>query len=421
MEKPDPMAETAAMEISEAELLQIASLPRVSIQAFCETPEVAQTVQDASADRRMEKAHLRVQMGGAPAAVEAYRNSPTPNVIIIETDGGRPVLMSCLDKLSDVCDYGTKVIVVGRVNDVLLYRDLMRRGISEYLVAPIQTLDLVRSLSELFRAPDADPLGRIVAFVGAKGGVGSSTIAHNVAWSIARSLEQSTVVADLDLAFGTAGLDFNQDPPQGIADAVFAPDRLDSNLVDRLLTKCTNHLSLLAAPATVDRTYDFQGDAFDNLYEILRNSAPSIVLDVPHCWTGWAKRALIVADEIVVVASPDLANLRNAKNIIDLTRGQRPHDAPPRLVLNQVGMPKRPEIKVSEFAKALDIEPTTVIAFEPQMFGTASNNGQMIAEISASHKLNEHFLTIARQVTGRSEQRAAKRSFNPLARLRKRA
>lgn len=409
------------MEISEAEVVQIASLPRVSIQAFCETPDVAQTVQNAATDRRMEKAHLRVQMGGAPAAVEAYRNSPTPNVIIIETDGGRQVLMSCLDKLADVCDHGTKVIVVGRVNDVLLYRELMRRGISEYLVAPIQTLDLVRALSELFRAPDADPLGRIIAFVGAKGGVGASTIAHNVSWSIARTFDQPTVVADLDLAFGTAGLDFNQDPPQGIADAVFAPDRLDSNLVDRLLTKCTNHLSLLAAPATVDRTYDFQGDAFDGLYDILRGSLPSIVLDVPHCWTAWSKRALIAADEIVVIASPDLANLRNAKNLIDLTRSQRPHDAPPRLVLNQVGMPKRPEIKASEFAKALDVEPTAIIAFEPQLFGTASNNGQMIAEISASHRLNEQFLDIARQVTGRTEQRVAKRSFNPFARLRKRA
>jgi pilus assembly protein CpaE len=421
MSKLDPTADAAGMEISEAEVVQIAALPRVSIQAFCETPEVAKTVEDATTDRRMEKAHLRVQMGGAPAAVEAYRNAPTPNVIIIETDGTRQVLMSCLDKLSDVCDPGTKVIVVGRVNDVLLYRELMRSGISEYLVAPIGALDLVRALSELFRAPDADPLGRIIAFVGAKGGVGSSTIAHNVSWSIARAFDQPTVVADLDMAFGTAGLDFNQDPPQGIADAVFAPDRLDANLVDRLLTKCTNNLSLLAAPATVDRTYDFSGDSFDNLYEILRNSVPGIVLDVPHGWTAWTKRALIAADEIVVVASPDLANLRNAKNMIDLTRQQRPHDAPPRLVLNQVGMPKRPEIKASEFAKALDIEPSAIIAFEPQLFGTASNNGQMIAEISASHKLNEQFLEIARQVTGRAEQRVAKRSFNPLSRLRKRA
>ena len=405
----------------EVEIGQIAPLPRVSIQAFCETSEVAKAVEDASADRRMEKAHLRVQMGGAPAAVEAYRNSPTPNVIIIETDGGRDVLIACLDKLAEVCDFGTKVIVIGRVNDVLLYRELMRRGISEYLVAPIQALELVRALSELFRAPDADPVGRTIAFIGAKGGVGASTVAHNVAWSIAREFDQPTVVADLDLAFGTAGLDFNQDPPQGIADAVFAPDRLDSNLVNRLLAKCTNNLSLLAAPATLDRTYDFHADAFDGLYDILRTNVPYIVLDVPHCWSAWTRRSLTVADEVVIVASPDLANLRNAKNIIDLTRAQRPHDAPPRLVLNQAGMPKRPEIKIAEFAKALDLEPTTVIPFEPQLFGTASNNGQMIAEISASHKINEQFLEIARQVTGRAEARVKKRSMFDLSRLRKRA
>ncbi len=408
-------------DIESAELVQIAPLPRVSIQAFCETPDVAQAVEQAASDRRMEKAHLRVQMGGAPAAVEAYRNAATPNVIIIETDGGRDVLIDCLDRLSEVCDVGTKVIVVGRVNDVLLYRELMRRGVSEYLVAPVPALEVVRSLSELFRAPDADPVGRTIAFVGAKGGAGSSTIAHNVAWTIARAFEQPTVVADLDLAFGTAGLDFNQDPPQGIADAVFAPDRLDSNLVDRLLTKCTQHLSLLAAPATLDRTYDFQADAFDGLYDILRSNLPYTVLDVPHGWTAWSRRALVAADEIVIVASPDLANLRNAKNMLDLLRQQRPHDASPRLVLNQVGVPKRPEIKTTEFAKALDIEPSAAIAFEPQLFGTASNNGQMISEISASHKVNEVFLEIARQVTGRSETRARKRALFDLSRLRKRA
>lgn len=422
MQGLEAITATTTSEAGESGFGQIAPLPRVSIQAFCESPEVAQTVEAAASDRRMEKAHVRVQMGGAPAAVEAYRNSATPNVIVIETDGGREVLIECLDKLAEVCDFGTKVIVVGRVNDVLLYRELIRRGVSEYLVAPFETLELVRALSELFRAPDAEPVGRTIAFIAAKGGAGASTIAHNVSWAIARSFEQPTVVADLDLAFGTAGLDFNQDPPQGIAEAVFAPDRLDSNLVDRLLTKCTQNLSLLAAPATLDRSYDFHSDAFDPLYDILRSNVPFIVLDVPHCWTAWSKRALVVADEIVIVATPDLANLRNSKNIIDLLRGQRPHDSPPRLVLNQAGMPKRPEIKPAEFAKALDVEPIAVVPFDPQLFGTASNNGQMIAEISASHKINELFLDIARQVTGRAETRVKKRSlFDPFARLRKKA
>src|SRR5690606_26930173 len=95
-------------DIESAELVQIAPLPRVSIQAFCETPDVAQAVEQAAADRRMEKAHRRVQAGGAPAAVEAYRNAATPNVIISETDGGRGVLIDCLDRLSEVCDVGTK-------------------------------------------------------------------------------------------------------------------------------------------------------------------------------------------------------------------------------------------------------------------------------------------------------------------------
>ncbi len=402
---------------------QIAPLPRVSIQAFCETADLAESIRATAADRRMERAHVRVQMGGGPAAVEAYRNAPTPNVIIIENDGSREPLIACLDKLSEVCDPGTKVVVIGRVNDVHLYRELMRRGVSEYLVAPIHTLDLVRTLSDLFRAPDAEPVGRTVAFIGAKGGVGSSTICHNVAWTIGRSLDMSTVVADFDLAFGTAGLDFNQDPPQGISEAVFSPDRLDGNLVDRLLSKCTENLSLMAAPATLDRVYDLGSDAFDTLVDILRSNIPCVVMDVPHIWTSWSKRALTNADEIVIVAAPDLANLRNAKNMIDLLRAQRPHDAPPRLVLNQVGMPKRPEIKPAEFMKALDVEASATIAFEPHGFGTASNNGQMIAEVSASHKANESFLEIARTVTGRLESRAQKKTLlDPLvSRFLKRA
>ena len=122
--------------------------------------------------------------------------------------------------------------------------------------------------------------------VGAKGGVGASTVAHNVAWAIARDLALDTVVTDLDLPFGTAGLDYNQDPPQGIADAVFSPDRIDTAFVDRLLSKCTDHLSLLAAPATLDRVYDFGAEAFDGVLDALRANIPCIVLDVPHSMVG---------------------------------------------------------------------------------------------------------------------------------------
>ncbi|MCK1721433.1 AAA family ATPase [Bradyrhizobium sp. 141] len=392
----------------------IAPAPRVSVQAFCETVETAAAVQSAGEDRRLGKAHLKIQMGGMAAAIEAYRSAPTPNVIVLESDG-RNDLLNGLDQLATVCDAGTRVVVIGRINDVMLYRELVRRGVSDYVLAPVGAIDVVRSICNLFSAPEAKAVGRIIAVVGAKGGVGASTISHNVAWAIARDLAMDAVVADLDLAFGTAGLDYNQDPPQGIADAVFSPDRVDTAFIDRLLSKCTDHLSLLAAPATLDRVYDFGTDAFDSVFDTLRSTMPCIVLDIPHQWSGWTKRALIGADDILIVAAPDLANLRNTKNLFDLLKAARPNDRPPLYCLNQVGVPKRPEIAAAEFAKAIESQPIVSIPFEPQIFGSAANNGQMIAEISANHKSIEMFLQIAQRLTGRSETKKQKSSlFSPL-------
>jgi pilus assembly protein CpaE len=371
----------------------------------------------------MDKAHAKVHMGGATAAVEAFRNAPTPNVIVLESTADRADLIGHLDALSEFCDAGTKVIVAGRVNDITLFRELMARGVSEYLVMPFGVLDFIRAVSALYTNEGADPLGRIIAVTGAKGGVGASTIAHNVAWSIARSFETQTIIADLDFAFGTTGLDFNQDPPQGIAEAVFAPERLDSNLVDRLLSKCSDRLSILAAPATVDRAYDLHENAFDALIDILRASVPCVILDVPHAWTSWARRVLIGADELVVVASPDLANLRNAKSLMDMLRVARPNDAKPKLIINFIGMPKRPEISIKDFAKAVEVEPIAAIPFESKLFGTAANNGQMIAEVEPGSKVADIIDEIGRTVLGKAEMRKSKRTLlDPLmTRLRLKA
>jgi pilus assembly protein CpaE len=392
-------------------IAQIDPVPRVSIQAFCESSEAAAVIQAAIGDRRMNKAHVKQNMGGAAAAVEAYRNSPTPNVIVIEATADRDLLVSQLDELAEYCDAGTKVIIIGKVNDIVLYRQLIARGVSEYLVLPFSVVDFVSAVSQLFRTPGAKPLGRVIAVVGAKGGVGASTVAHNVAWHFATELGMDTIIADLDLGFGTAGLDFNQDPPQGIAEAVFAPDRVDATLVDRLLSKCGDNLHLLAAPAMLDRLYDFGEIAFDSLTDAMRASTPWIVLDVPHGWTAWTRRTLVGADEVIVVAEPDLANLRNAKNIVDNIRNARPHDHPPRLILNNVGVPKRPEIPVSDFAKTIEMEPMAVIAHDAKLFGSAANNGQMIAEIEPKGRTAETFGALSGAIAGRAETKKQKRGL----------
>lgn len=385
-------------------------IPRISIQAFCEGNHMAGVVQDASEDRRLSKAHVSVHMGGATAAVQHYQESPTPNLIVVESSLPRQQILGELDRLAECCDPGTKVVVVGHVNDVILYRELLKRGVSEYLVAPIGVAQLMESLSNLYNDPESDPVGHVYSFIGAKGGVGSSTICHNTAWTLSEALKSNVIIADLDLAFGTTGLDFNQDPVQGIADALATPERLDEVLLDRLLTKCSEHLSIFAAPVVLDRDYEITPDGCDMVIDVARQNVPYVVVDLPHGWSAWTKRILLQSDEVVITAAPDLANLRNAKNIIELLKQSRKNDQAPQLVINMANMPKRPEISLKEFEDALGIKALNVIEFDPETFGQASNNGQMIEELNARAKAAPAFREIAMTLAHRKEIKVEKKS-----------
>lgn len=385
-------------------------IPRISIQAFCESPALAETIQVAAEDRRLSKAHVSVHMGSISAAISHYQESPTPNLIIVETSMQREQLLSGLDELAASCDAGTKVIVVGHYNDVELYRSLLKRGVSEYLIAPIQPMSVMESISNLYNDPDAEPVGHIYAFIGAKGGVGSSTVCHNVSWALSEVLKSNVVVADLDMAFGTTGLDFNQDPVQGIAEALSSPERLDEVLLDRLLTKCSEHLSIFAAPVMLDRDYDLSAEACEMVLDVVRLNVPYVAVDLPHTWTSWTKKVLLQADEVVITATPDLANLRNAKNIVDLLSQSRQNDKSPHLVLNMSKMPKRPEIDKKEFEKALGISVTSDIEFDIEAFGQASNNGQMLEELNPKSKSATAFRALAMALSRRQEPKAEKKS-----------
>jgi pilus assembly protein CpaE len=372
----------------------------------------------ASSDRRMERATVTIEMGGLQAAVATYQNVATPSLVVVESVDPAQVLLGQLDQLAEVCDPGTKVMVIGAANDISLYRELIRRGVSEYLVPPLAPLQLVQAITTLYADPASPFIGRQIAFCGAKGGVGASTLAHNVAYSITERLQTNAVLVDLDLPFGTAGLDFNQDPIQGVADALTQPDRLDPVLMERMMARCSDRLSLFAAPATLDQDYDISAEAFEEVTQKIRGAAPFIVLDLPHIWTAWTRRVLLSSDDLVIVATPDLASLRNAKNMIDLVRRNRPNDMPPRLVLNQVGLPGRPEIPVKDFGEALGVVPALVLNFDAKVFGQAANNGQMISEVSPKSKAAEAIDQLAQQISRREVAAPKKTSF--LASLLKR-
>lgn len=376
-------------------------IPRVTIHVHAMTPQTRAVMEEVAADRRFSKAHITVFDGGIVGAAQHYTEAPTPSLILVEDLSPSSQIFEHLQGLANVCDPGTKVMVIGRENDVSFYRDLMRQGVNEYLVGPLSVMQVIDAITTLYVDPSVPPVGRVFAFSAARGGAGSSSIAHNVGWLIAQELDEDVTLVDLDLPFGTAGLDFNQDAIQGIADALSSPERLDDVMLERLLVKCTDRLSLFSAPGSLERELELDPAGCERVIDVVRQSVPCVIMDLPHLWSPWKRHLMVAADEIVITATPDLASLRNTKNLVDLVKLARPNDAPPRVVLNQIGVPKRPEIMAKDFAEAIGVEVIASIPFEPQLFGTAANNGQMIPELNAHSRVSTALRDLARVLTGR--------------------
>lgn len=386
-------------------------VPRISIHAFCETPGVTQLLEKASVDRRLAKAHLTIHMGGVNKAIDHFQSASTPNLIVLETTASGAEIFAKLGELAEVCDPSTKVIIIGQVNDIILYRELIRQGVSEYIVRPNSPLQIIKTVADLYVDPSAPPIGKTIAFVGARGGVGSSTIAHNIGWCAAEEYKSDTVILDLDLPFGTTSLDFDQEASAGLVEALSSPERLDDVLLDRLLQKHTDRLSLFTAPSMLDRDFDLDDQAFETVLDVVRGSAPTIVVDVPHLWTSWSKRILMTADEIVITATPDLASFRNTKNLMDILGAARPNDSSPTLVINQFDS-KTSAVQPDQFAEHVGIKPAQVIQWDPQLFGTAATNAAPLFEVGAKSKVSQSLRDLSAQLLGRTETNVARPTFS---------
>jgi pilus assembly protein CpaE len=391
-------------------------LPAISVRLFYEREETRSLLDVCSRDRRMSRVTVESAAGGIPAAVAFMRDHATPNLLLVESSAAARQVLAEIDQLAEHCDENVKVMVIGAVNDIMLYRQLIARGVSEYVVPPFHPVNVIRSISNLFADPSAPFVGKQIAIMGAKGGVGSSTIAHNLAWALAENAGVNTTLVDLDLSFGTTALDFNQETAQTVADALLAPERADDSVIERLLAKASERLSLFTAPANINTIMDIPDESYSLVIETVRRNVPYMVLDLPHQWTRWVQRTLISSDEVIIVCQPDLASLRNGKNFIDQLKGQRQNDHPPRLVINMSNVPKRPEIPVKDFTAAIGIEPEIILPFDPELFGTAANNGQMVSETDPSSRAAVAIDHLASVLTGRAVKQPQKTLLKKLLR-----
>jgi len=382
----------------------VGGTPHIRLHVYCETPAIAAAMRHAVGDRRLSRVTAEVGMGGIRAAIAYCTANPTPDVLILESAAARPDLLAELAELAPVCEARTKVIVVGHSNDIAFYREMIANGIMEYLLAPVDPLTVIGAVLRLYQNEDTASIGKIHAFIGTKGGVGASVLAQNLAWMVSQGAV-ATLLADLDLQFGTAALNYNIDCPVGFADQLPEGDRMDGALVERLLFKHGPHLSILPCATAAQISQDPEVALIAKLLDLARATFPHVLLDLPSAWTPLVRNALLTADDITLITEPDLGNLRNARGILDFLKQSRPNDPQPRLILNRVGMPKRKEIAPKAFAAALGIRLSATIAFDPALFSTAEANGQMIGEAAPKAAVASILENLGNQLTGRPARR----------------
>lgn len=370
-------------------------VPHIVIHAFHDTPAFAGLWNRVVADRRLISATTDVRMGGFPTALETYAEERSPDLIVIETEADEATLEYQLDALADLCHADTKLIVVGKRNDIQLYRRLTAMGVSNYLVPPFGVGTMVSAITQLYREQGLEKIGQVTAVIGAKGGVGTSTVAESLALTMAERRSSDVLLVELDLAFGTSSLDLDLESNQGLSKLLRDPERIDVAMLDRVLVRRGRHLALLAASATLEHGYEIDEAAIERIIDIAQSHMRRIVLDIPHVWTTWVERALVASDRVLIVAAPELGSLRNAASLCTHLRKLRPNDPPPALVLNQVGMPRRQEIAASDIAQVLEIEPAVSIPFDARAFSEAAARGKMAIEMSPRRQLLQAFTKLA--------------------------
>lgn len=378
---------------------EAAPAPPIHIHASWDRPEIGKLLQELQSDHRLARADIDVTRGGVDSAAAHFAGQESPNLLILDSTLRRAELLASLDRLAGAVDSECKIIVLGALNDIGLLRELAARGVSEYIVPPFSAEDLVRAVCRLYAQNDQS---RVIAVVGARGGVGASTVAHNLAWSIAERQNACAALIELDCAFG--GGIFNIGRPEeekAVADLLSTPEAISDDTLSRVAVQHTKHLQSLRAPATLERMFELAPYTVEKLIHHARRANPFVVLDVPHAWSAGVKHTLALADEIVLVAAPDLASMRNAKSMLEALALLRAGKSAPLVVLSMVGVPKRPEINAKDFAGAVGVAPAAQIAFDPLLFGVCENKHQMLGEAQAESKAAIALDMLAATLTGR--------------------
>lgn len=367
----------------------------------------------------------KINRGGLPNAVQTLSVSASPKILMVD-------LSECVDALADinalaeVCEPGTIVIAVGSINDVHLYRELLASGIHDYLLKPVTEHVMRESLHNAqtaLHAPKSDPAAEAqaesktttVAVIGARGGVGVSTVASSLAWVAADTFDRKTALLDFDIHFGVGALSFDLEPGRGLTDALENPARIDSLFIERAIVKATEKLAILSAEASINAPVLTDGSALEQLHTQVAQSYDTIVMDVPRLFAVQNPNILATARHVVLVTDLTLAAARDTLRLIGFISMQSPN-AQIHLVANKVPPQDQTEVSRRDFEASVECKIVAELPYDAKSAVASAQQGRSLVQVGNGSKAAGGLIALARAIYGDSQTDTAG-SSSLLARL----
>ena len=354
----------------------------------------------------------RIQAGGIANAVRSLALAPSPQYLVVDlSDSENP--RADISALAEVCEPGTIVVALGTINDVSLYRDLLATGIHDYLIKPVTTevlMDCLVAADNAVRSmPTEEPVkavgGRLIPVIGARGGVGASTIAVSLAWLTAHEYARKVALLDLDIHYGTSTLAFDLEPGRGLCDALENPGRVDGLFIERAMVKESENLSILGAEASLTELLTPDPAALAHLVQELRSNFSTIVIDLPRHMASENTFILSDAQEIYVVTDLSLPSMRDVIRLLGLCKDMAPA-VPVKLICNK--KTENDEVSKSDFEKAVERSFDWQIPLDRKSLVLAAKSGKPLPVAAKNSKPTGVLRRMAKDILGGAEARKKK-------------
>lgn len=374
-------------------------LPEATVALFCNDDQTNNVFGSVAQDWRFARVKFDLHDGDVETATEYYSEYESPDLIIVQTDKIEDDFSSRLEALSSQCDERTAAVVIGPVNDVDLYRELIGMGVSDYLVRPLDAETFANNIAATLISRMGESDSRLIAVIGAKGGIGATCIAEALAWGVSDQLDQKTFLMDAASGWSTLSVGMNFEPTTTLSEAVRAATQGNEDSLTRMVHKASDNLSILSSGGDVMLDDEVDPHSYEQLIDHFLITHPILIADLSGAGSAVKRTVLSRAHKVIVLTSPVLSSVRATRTLLQEIKGLHGGTLDHvNLVVNMQGLASKQEVPKDQIEEGVGHDVSLCLSYEPAVFVGSESEGKKLAEYKGGGIIIEKILPLVREL-----------------------